>query len=177
MALRPKTGLEIRLPGCPGRHRNTSLGPRYAGIGTTKRMPSAEATSPPPRPEPAPVDSAQPPVVGIGCRQGIVTEIVRLTQDSRSRRSAWLSLRVKGSRPVLQAPPKSTAHKLVTKLSARALRSDTWVKASGSRYERRFLTGFPANRHAVSSRPRLHAAAATILSSFSSAPRDSSVLP
>ena len=68
--------------------------------------------------------------VGIGSDQGLIADIVWLTQDNRSLRRAGISLCTNGSGPVLQASAINTAQRLVLKSAARAVRSVMCVKAS-----------------------------------------------
>src|SRR3954466_7991245 len=112
--------------------------PKYLGLapawmalpGATKRMPSAEATSP--FPHTWAIGRAFCAATIRALAAAIVSGRMKfwLTQDSRLRLSAGWSVRTIGSKPMLQAWAIRPPHRLVVNSSTRAWRSLTWVKAS-----------------------------------------------
>ena len=99
-------------------------------LGATKRMPSADATSP--LPQTWAIGSAFCAATMRALAAAMVSGRMKfwLTQDSRVRLSAGWSVRIIGSKPMLQACAISAPHRLVVNSSTRAWRSLTWVKAS-----------------------------------------------
>src|SRR3954465_753221 len=124
--------------------KSLGLAPAWMALpGATKRMPSAEATSP------------FPHTWGIGrafCAggvRGLAAAIVSgrmkfwLTQDSRLRLSAGWSVRTIGSKPMLQAWAIRPPHRLGGNSSTRAGGSLKWVKgqAGGELLDARMARG------------------------------------
>ena len=101
-----------------------------AWLGATKRMPSAEATSP--LPHTWAIGRAFCAATMRALAAAMVSGRMKfwLTQDSRLRLRAGWSVRTIGSKPMLQACAIRLPHRLVVKSSTRAWRSLTWVKAS-----------------------------------------------
>jgi hypothetical protein len=100
--------------------------------GTTKRRPSAEATSPPPQLLASGTafcadTSAALAIVSVSARKKFC-----FTQLSRERRNAGASRQTNGSKPVFVASATSTAQTLVAMSSARARPSLAWVKRSAN---------------------------------------------
>src|SRR5208337_5020626 len=112
--------------------------PKYFGLapawmallGATKRMPSAEATSPLPQMWAIGRASCAATIRVLAAAMVSGRMKFWLTQDSRARLSAGWSVRTRGSKPMLQACAISPPHRLVVKSSTRAWRSLTCVKAS-----------------------------------------------
>src|SRR5215218_5311055 len=100
------------------------LGPAWmALLGATKRIPSADATSP--LPHTWAIGRAFCAATMRALAAAMVSDRMKfwLTQDGLSRLSAGWSVRTIGSKPMLQAWATSAAHGLVANSSTRAWRS------------------------------------------------------
>src|SRR5271167_4768925 len=97
--------------------------------GATKRMPSAEATSP--EPQCWTSGNLQWAATMRALAASSVSGRMKFwpIQESRSRRRAGISSRTMGSSPILQASPIRAAHRLISKCSILAWRSLKCVKA------------------------------------------------
>jgi hypothetical protein len=133
MSFRPENWSEIRLYQVTPRPT-----PKYLGLGpactvrtgTTKRMPSADATSPPPQ-RLASASALRRHQYRVGGRQRVVADIVLVHPGQAvalERRDVAANQRL---RPVLQASAISTAHRLTWRSVARAVRSERWSEGVG----------------------------------------------